>query len=240
MRGARAGGACPAPVGGAGRPRTLGTPPVVTSAAARPAPRRRRYPSAARVLLSAHWRSSMSSTIGPCSATRATSASSTSTSSNSGPGESRTSSGSSRASAGIRHASRSTSASASRSAVARGTYGRCRSSSEQLARPTRTPSSSPTSSSSNRVFPNPASPSIWISARSPSRACRTARTSVSISVVRPRSRSARPAVSLVARRIGRGSSEWTSSWRITADSSARVSPVGSSPSSSSRRIRKLR
>ena len=42
------------------------------------------------------------------------------------------------------------------------------------------------------------------------------------------------------RRIGRGSSEWTSSWRMIAASSARVSALGSRPSSSSSRMRKSR
>ena len=77
MRAARAGGQCPAPSRRSGSSGDVRVPrTVVTIAAARPAPRRCRYPSAASVLGSAHWRSSMSSTIGPCSATSATSASS--------------------------------------------------------------------------------------------------------------------------------------------------------------------
>ena len=84
---------------------------------------------------SAQWMSSMIRTIGACSATSATNASSTylfvlepSARARSARG------GSARAPAGE---ARSTSASASRNAVANGTYGRCRSSSEQLARPKR-------------------------------------------------------------------------------------------------------
>ena len=126
-------------------------------------PRRRRYAIAASVLGSAQWRSSSTRTTGPCSATRATSASSTSISSNSphrclgcelgkdlperrppvdvGPelGERLT------------HARRR---SARRAGAARAP--------SSLRARLRTPSRRRSSSSSRRDLPRPASPSTWM------------------------------------------------------------------------------